>query len=52
MEVKDFNIFNLSLQQKKLLKKKIGQGGGSADEGVATFLVGIDWDEDSKQFIF
>lgn len=27
MNVKDFNIFNLSLQQKKLLKKKVGQGG-------------------------
>lgn len=27
MELKDFNIFNLSLQQKKLLKKKIGSGG-------------------------
>lgn len=52
MELKDFNIFNLSLQQKKLLKKKVGQGGESADEGVATFLVGMDWDENSKRFIY
>lgn len=52
MELKDFNIFNLSLQQKKLLKKKVGQGGGSTSDGVATFLVGVDWDENSKQFIY
>lgn len=52
MEIKDFNTINLSLEQKKLLKKKIGQGGESADEGVATFLVGMDLDEDNKQFIY
>ena len=40
MQIKDFNTINLSLQQKKLLKKKIGQGGGSAsDEGIAIFYV-------------
>ncbi len=40
MELKDFNIFNLSLQQKKLLKKKIGKGGGStSDNGVPIFYV-------------
>lgn len=40
MEIKDFNIFNLSLQQKKLLKKKIGQGGGStSDNDVPIFYV-------------
>lgn len=40
MEIKDFNIFNLSLQQKKLLKKKIGQGGGStSDDGIPIFYV-------------
>ena len=32
MNVKDFNIFNLSLQQKKLLKKKVGQGGDKDKE--------------------
>lgn len=40
MEIKDFNTINLSLEQKKLLKKKIGQGGGSSsDEGIAIFYV-------------
>ena len=40
MEIKDFNIFNLSLQQKKLLKKKIGQGGESTsdDDAKATIF--------------
>lgn len=32
MELKDFNIFNLSLQQKKLLKKKVGQGGRNGND--------------------
>lgn len=32
MEVKDFNIFNLSLQQKKLLKKKVGSGNKDGGE--------------------
>ena len=40
MEIKDFNTINLSLEQKKLLKKKIGQGGGSAsDDGIPIFYV-------------
>ena len=40
MEIKDFNTINLSLEQKKLLKKKIGQGGGStSDNGVPIFYV-------------
>lgn len=40
MEIKDFNTINLSLEQKKLLKKKIGQGGGSAsDDSVPIFYV-------------
>ena len=44
MELKDFNIFNLSLEQKKLLKKKIGQGGGSgSDESIAIFTVEEDY---------
>lgn len=50
MELKDFNIFNLSLQQKRLLKKKVGQGGESSSaDGLATFLVysGLDKDGDN-----
>lgn len=40
MQIKDFNTINLSLEQKKLLKKKIGQGGGSAsDNSVPIFYV-------------
>lgn len=40
MEIKDFNTINLSLEQKKLLKKKIGQGGGStSDNGIPIFYV-------------
>lgn len=40
MKVKDFNTINLSLEQKKLLKKKIGQGGGStSDDGIPIFYV-------------
>ena len=41
MELKDFNIFNLSLQQKKLLKKKIGQGGEDKKEDNVWFRTGI-----------
>lgn len=40
MDIKDFNTINLSLEQKKLLKKKIGQGGGStSDNDVPIFYV-------------
>lgn len=41
MEVKDFNIFNLSLQQKKLLKKKVGKGGGSDESEVDKAIFNI-----------
>lgn len=51
MNVKDFNIFNLSLQQKKLLKKKIGQGGGStSDDDIAVFSYFKDYDTNSFKF--
>jgi len=41
MELKDFNIFNLSLQQKKLLKKKVGQGGEDKKEDNVWFMTGV-----------
>lgn len=51
MEIKDFNIFNLSLQQKKLLKKKVGQGGGStSDDDIAVFSYFKDYDTNSFKF--
>ena len=49
MEIKDFNTINLSLEQKKLLKKKIGQGGGStSDDGIPIFYV----DEETNTLTF
>lgn len=51
MELKDFNIFNLSLQQKKLLKKKVGQGGGNTEnDDVAIFSYFRDYDTNSFKF--
>lgn len=41
MELKDFNTINLSLEQKKLLKKKIGQGGEDKKEDNVWFRTGI-----------
>lgn len=41
MEIKDFNTINLSLEQKKLLKKKIGQGSEDKKEDNVWFRTGI-----------